>query len=182
MCPQNTVIVERWWQVPLSKIGKPPRLHPRRHRIYKLVEDTKHAPKEKMELILTQTVPSEWLHRLIKPQICAFPLLKFKSPLYVLEITSFSSDRAWWARRHCVCKKVHGEKQVVGSRPCCVSITREQTDVCRGDKSVYNTWIRMLDINIQLLSTATLFIYSVYVKEIQKRESKPGQDSWWVYV
>ncbi|KAF1381714.1 hypothetical protein PFLUV_G00156870 [Perca fluviatilis] len=54
---QNTVVVERWWQVPLSKVGNPPRLHPRRHRIYKLVEDIKHAPKEKMELILTQTVP-----------------------------------------------------------------------------------------------------------------------------
>lgn len=59
MFPQNTVVVERWWQVPLSKVGSPPRLNPRRHRIYKLVEDTKHAPKEKMELILTQTVPSE---------------------------------------------------------------------------------------------------------------------------
>lgn len=54
---QNTVIVERWWQVPLSKVGSPPRLHPRRHRIYKLVEDTTHHPKENMELILTQTVP-----------------------------------------------------------------------------------------------------------------------------
>ncbi|CAK6949295.1 S ribosomal protein L9%2C mitochondrial [Scomber scombrus] len=54
---QNTVIVERWWQVPLSKVGSPPRLHPRRHRIYKLVENTSHACKEKMELILTQTVP-----------------------------------------------------------------------------------------------------------------------------
>ncbi|XP_033831174.1 39S ribosomal protein L9, mitochondrial [Periophthalmus magnuspinnatus] len=53
---QHTVVVERWWQVPLSKRGSPPRLHPRRHRIYKLVEDTKHQPKEKMELILTQTV------------------------------------------------------------------------------------------------------------------------------
>ncbi|KAI3358649.1 hypothetical protein L3Q82_015066 [Scortum barcoo] len=57
MSLQNTVVVERWWQVPLSKVGSPPRLHPRRHRIYKLVEDTKHDPKEKMELILTQTVP-----------------------------------------------------------------------------------------------------------------------------
>nr|XP_019957567.1 PREDICTED: 39S ribosomal protein L9, mitochondrial [Paralichthys olivaceus] len=54
---QNTVVVERWWKVPLSKIGSPPRLHPRRHRIYKVVEDTKRAPSEKMELILTQTVP-----------------------------------------------------------------------------------------------------------------------------
>ncbi|XP_030268199.1 large ribosomal subunit protein bL9m isoform X3 [Sparus aurata] len=54
---QSTVVVERWYQVPLSKKGSPPRLHPRRHRIYKLVEDTKHVPKEKMELILTQTVP-----------------------------------------------------------------------------------------------------------------------------
>ncbi|XP_041664539.1 39S ribosomal protein L9, mitochondrial [Cheilinus undulatus] len=54
---QNTVVVERWWQVPLSKVGRPPRLHPRRHRIYKLVEDTKHLTQEKMELILTQSVP-----------------------------------------------------------------------------------------------------------------------------
>ncbi|XP_061674959.1 39S ribosomal protein L9, mitochondrial [Syngnathoides biaculeatus] len=54
---QSTVVVERWWQVPLSKLGRPPRLYTRRHRIYKLVEDTKHAPQEKMELILTQTVP-----------------------------------------------------------------------------------------------------------------------------
>ncbi|KAJ8383439.1 hypothetical protein AAFF_G00221390 [Aldrovandia affinis] len=54
---KNTVVVERWWQVPLSKEGRPPRLHPRRHRVYRLLEDTKHAPKEKMELILTQTVP-----------------------------------------------------------------------------------------------------------------------------
>ncbi|XP_077600079.1 large ribosomal subunit protein bL9m [Stigmatopora nigra] len=54
---QNTVVLERWWQVPLAKVGSPPRLNPRRHRIYKLVEDRKHTPKEKMELILTQTVP-----------------------------------------------------------------------------------------------------------------------------
>lgn len=54
---KNTVVVERWWQVPLAKVGRAPRLHPRRHRIYRLVEDTKLVPKEKnMELILTQTV------------------------------------------------------------------------------------------------------------------------------
>lgn len=54
---KNTVVVERWWQVPLSQEGRPPRLHPRRHRIYKLVEDTKQAPQQRnMELILTQTV------------------------------------------------------------------------------------------------------------------------------
>ncbi|XP_012730759.2 39S ribosomal protein L9, mitochondrial [Fundulus heteroclitus] len=53
---QHTVIVERWWQVPLSKVGSPPRLYPRRHRIYKVVEDTRFAPKEKMELILTENV------------------------------------------------------------------------------------------------------------------------------
>ncbi|XP_066577572.1 large ribosomal subunit protein bL9m [Amia ocellicauda] len=53
---RSTVIVERCWQVPLSKEGSPPRLHPRRHRVYRLVEDTKHAPKEKLQLILTQTV------------------------------------------------------------------------------------------------------------------------------
>ncbi|XP_029298657.1 uncharacterized protein LOC115015459 [Cottoperca gobio] len=54
---QNTVVVERWWQVPLSKVGSSPRLHPRRHKIYKLVEDTKQTPKKNMELILTKTVP-----------------------------------------------------------------------------------------------------------------------------
>lgn len=53
---RNTVVVERWWQIPLSKEGSPPRLHPRRHRVYRLVEDTKHGSKEKMELLLTQTV------------------------------------------------------------------------------------------------------------------------------
>ncbi|XP_008420405.1 large ribosomal subunit protein bL9m [Poecilia reticulata] len=53
---QHTVIVERWWEVPLSKEGSLPRFNSRRHRVYKLVEDTKHAPREKMELILTQTV------------------------------------------------------------------------------------------------------------------------------
>ncbi|NXK19997.1 RM09 protein, partial [Arenaria interpres] len=48
--------VERWWQVPLSKEGRPPRLHPRRHRIYRLLEDTKHLPRGELELILTQSV------------------------------------------------------------------------------------------------------------------------------
>ncbi|XP_067831989.1 39S ribosomal protein L9, mitochondrial [Heptranchias perlo] len=53
----RTVIVERWWQVPPPKEGKPARLHPRRHLVFKLVEDTKRTPQEKLELILTQTVP-----------------------------------------------------------------------------------------------------------------------------
>ncbi|XP_066464958.1 large ribosomal subunit protein bL9m [Eleutherodactylus coqui] len=53
---RGTVIVERWWQVPLAKEGEEPYLHPRRHRIYRMVEDTKHGAKEKMELILTQNV------------------------------------------------------------------------------------------------------------------------------
>uniref|UniRef100_A0A8C4YHX2 Large ribosomal subunit protein bL9m n=2 Tax=Gopherus TaxID=38771 RepID=A0A8C4YHX2_9SAUR len=53
---QGTVVVERWWKVPLSKEGRPPRLHPRRHRIYRLVEDTKNQPKGELEVILTQSV------------------------------------------------------------------------------------------------------------------------------
>ncbi|KAM8921539.1 large ribosomal subunit protein bL9m [Pelodytes ibericus] len=53
---RGTVVVERWWQVPLSKEGKEPYLHPRRHRIYRKVDDTKHQKREKMELILTQNV------------------------------------------------------------------------------------------------------------------------------
>ena len=52
---QGTVIVERGWKVPLAGEGRKPRLH-RRHRVYKLVEDTKHRPKENLELILTQSV------------------------------------------------------------------------------------------------------------------------------
>ncbi|XP_049736450.1 39S ribosomal protein L9, mitochondrial isoform X2 [Elephas maximus indicus] len=52
---RGTVIVERWWKVPLAGEGRKPRLH-RRHRVYKLVEDTKHSPKENLELILTQSV------------------------------------------------------------------------------------------------------------------------------
>ncbi|XP_060676585.1 39S ribosomal protein L9, mitochondrial [Hemiscyllium ocellatum] len=54
---RGTVVVERCWQVPLPKKGRPARLHPRRHRIYRLVEDTKHWPQETLQLILTQTVP-----------------------------------------------------------------------------------------------------------------------------
>ncbi|XP_028645590.1 39S ribosomal protein L9, mitochondrial isoform X2 [Grammomys surdaster] len=52
---QSTVIVERWWKVPLAGEGRKPRLH-RRHRVYKLVEDTKRRPKDNLELILTQSV------------------------------------------------------------------------------------------------------------------------------
>uniref|UniRef100_A0A671ETX1 Large ribosomal subunit protein bL9m n=1 Tax=Rhinolophus ferrumequinum TaxID=59479 RepID=A0A671ETX1_RHIFE len=52
---RGTVIVERWWKVPLAGEGRKPRLH-RRHRVYKLVEDTKHRPKDNLELILTQSV------------------------------------------------------------------------------------------------------------------------------
>nr|XP_040139710.1 LOW QUALITY PROTEIN: 39S ribosomal protein L9, mitochondrial-like [Ictidomys tridecemlineatus] len=52
---RGTVVVERWWKVPLAGEGCKPRLH-RRHRVYKLVEDTKHRPKENLELILTRSV------------------------------------------------------------------------------------------------------------------------------
>lgn len=52
---QGTVIVERWWKVPLAGEGRKPRLH-RRHRVYRLVEDTKHRPQGSLELILTQSV------------------------------------------------------------------------------------------------------------------------------
>ncbi|XP_054567385.1 39S ribosomal protein L9, mitochondrial isoform X3 [Eptesicus fuscus] len=52
---RGTVIVERWWKVPLAGLCRKPRLH-RRHRVYRLVEDTKHRPKDNLELILTQSV------------------------------------------------------------------------------------------------------------------------------
>ncbi|XP_008330141.1 large ribosomal subunit protein bL9m [Cynoglossus semilaevis] len=54
---QNTVVVERMWKVNLAKKDREPRLHPRRHRIYKVVEKIQQAPENKMELMLTQTVP-----------------------------------------------------------------------------------------------------------------------------
>ncbi|NXG48770.1 RM09 protein, partial [Psilopogon haemacephalus] len=53
---QGTVVVERWWKVPLSKEGTAPRLHPRRHRIYRLLQDTKHQPRGQLQLILTRAV------------------------------------------------------------------------------------------------------------------------------
>lgn len=54
--PLGTVIVERWWKVRLAKKGHQPRMKHRRYKVYRLVEDTKHRPKEPMELILTETV------------------------------------------------------------------------------------------------------------------------------
>lgn len=53
---QDTVVVERWWKVPLSKEGRPPRARHRRYRVYRLVEDGKHLPRGELELILTQAV------------------------------------------------------------------------------------------------------------------------------
>ncbi|XP_071884173.1 large ribosomal subunit protein bL9m [Anas platyrhynchos] len=53
---RGTVVVERWWPVPLSREGRAPRLHPRRHRVYRLLEDGKHLPKAELELILTRPV------------------------------------------------------------------------------------------------------------------------------
>ncbi|XP_020653988.3 large ribosomal subunit protein bL9m [Pogona vitticeps] len=53
---RETVIVERWWQVPLSKEGRPPRIKHRRYRVFRLVEDLKHVPKPPLELILTHCV------------------------------------------------------------------------------------------------------------------------------
>ncbi|XP_015271514.1 PREDICTED: 39S ribosomal protein L9, mitochondrial [Gekko japonicus] len=53
---QETVIVERWWKVPLSKVGRQPRIKHRRFKVFRLVEDTKHSQKQPMELILTDSV------------------------------------------------------------------------------------------------------------------------------
>ncbi|XP_074044956.1 large ribosomal subunit protein bL9m isoform X2 [Macrotis lagotis] len=51
----STVVVERWWKVPLAAEGRKPYLR-RRHRVYRLLEDTQHRPQGTMQLILTQTV------------------------------------------------------------------------------------------------------------------------------
>ncbi|XP_056367018.1 39S ribosomal protein L9, mitochondrial isoform X1 [Oenanthe melanoleuca] len=52
----GSVVVERVWPVPLARAGSPPRLHPRRHRVFRLVRDGKHQPRGDMELLLTRTV------------------------------------------------------------------------------------------------------------------------------
>ncbi|KAL8184736.1 UNVERIFIED_CONTAM: 54S ribosomal protein L9, mitochondrial [Gekko kuhli] len=54
--PLGTVVLERWWKVPLSKVGREPRVKHRRFKVFRLVEDTKHSPKQPMELILTDSV------------------------------------------------------------------------------------------------------------------------------
>ncbi|XP_026543744.1 39S ribosomal protein L9, mitochondrial [Notechis scutatus] len=54
--PRETVVVERWWKVPLSKKGREPRIKHPRFRVFRLVEDLKHRPKEPLELILTEPV------------------------------------------------------------------------------------------------------------------------------
>uniref|UniRef100_A0A8C5WYR7 Large ribosomal subunit protein bL9m n=1 Tax=Laticauda laticaudata TaxID=8630 RepID=A0A8C5WYR7_LATLA len=54
--PRETVVVERWWKVPLSKKGREPRIKHPRFSIFRLVEDLKHRPKEPLELILTEPV------------------------------------------------------------------------------------------------------------------------------
>ncbi|XP_048343158.1 39S ribosomal protein L9, mitochondrial [Sphaerodactylus townsendi] len=52
----ETSIVERYWKIPLSKIGRQPRIKHRRFRVYRLVEDTKCSPKLPLELILNESV------------------------------------------------------------------------------------------------------------------------------
>uniref|UniRef100_A0A8C6VME1 Large ribosomal subunit protein bL9m n=1 Tax=Naja naja TaxID=35670 RepID=A0A8C6VME1_NAJNA len=53
---RQRVVVERWWKVPLSKKGREPRIKHPRFRVFRLVEDLKHRPKEPLELILTEPV------------------------------------------------------------------------------------------------------------------------------
>lgn len=69
--------MERWWQVPLAGEGRRPRLH-RRHRVYKLVEDTKHRPKDNLELILTQSVEGK-----ARAELLPFGLVEFGVPCFL---------------------------------------------------------------------------------------------------
>lgn len=85
---QGTVIVERWWKVPLAGEGRNPHLH-RRHRVYKLVEDTKHRPKDNLELILTQSVEGKLGQRL------ALFAINFFLPLASVVCRSFSTLWKW---------------------------------------------------------------------------------------
>lgn len=59
------------WKVNLAKKDREPRLHPRRHRIYKVVEKIQQAPENKMELMLTQTVPSKYNFNHLHQDLCA---------------------------------------------------------------------------------------------------------------
>ncbi|XP_059727158.1 large ribosomal subunit protein bL9m isoform X2 [Haemorhous mexicanus] len=52
----GSVVVERVWPVPLGRAGAAPRLHPRRHRVYRLLRDGKHLPRGDMELLLSRAV------------------------------------------------------------------------------------------------------------------------------
>ncbi|XP_048346691.1 39S ribosomal protein L9, mitochondrial-like [Sphaerodactylus townsendi] len=52
----ETSIVERYWKIPLSKIGRQPRIKHHRFHVYRLVEDTKCSPKLPLELILNESV------------------------------------------------------------------------------------------------------------------------------
>ncbi|XP_066065401.1 large ribosomal subunit protein bL9m isoform X5 [Chamaea fasciata] len=51
-----SAVVQRVWAVPLGRAGAAPRLHPRRHRVFRLLRDGKHAPRGDMELLLTRAV------------------------------------------------------------------------------------------------------------------------------
>ncbi|XP_057898869.1 39S ribosomal protein L9, mitochondrial isoform X2 [Melospiza georgiana] len=51
-----SVVVERVWPVPLGRAGAAPRLHPRRHRVYRVLRDGKHQPRGDMELLLSRAV------------------------------------------------------------------------------------------------------------------------------
>lgn len=63
--------------MPLAGEGRRPRLH-RRHRVYKLVEDTKHRPKDNLELILTQSVEGK-----ARAELLPFGLVVFGVPCFL---------------------------------------------------------------------------------------------------
>lgn len=63
--------------MPLAGEGRKPRLH-RRHRVYKLVEDTKHRPKDNLELILTQSVEGK-----ARAELLPFGLVVFGVPCFL---------------------------------------------------------------------------------------------------
>lgn len=98
--------MERWWKVPLAGEGRKPRLH-RRHRVYKLVEDTKHRPKDNLELILTQSVDGRALLSL-RQVPCGSSFLP-PLPLRCLRPfpSSWEGSAPYWRRggrkRHCDC-------------------------------------------------------------------------------
>lgn len=178
--PQNTVVVERWWQVPLSKRGSPPRLYPRRHGVYRLVEDTKQSPTAKMELILTQTVPSKWLQNHFEKH----EVLHRHHGTYSCLMSDFFCAQSWEdVATLCSWKSPSAETSFCLKALQCIH--RQTTNRClqKSWECVANWYTHICPPQKNATTghwRVSLFINSFCEKGSQKTESKPELDYWWV--